>query len=446
MRSLAALALLVGTAAAGCGSHSDCASCTADSGCAWCPESQGGGCKSTFWNPLWCAAYRYGNPNECHQEVLPKGELDILRKYAKESYVTYCPASQIKTWDCYWCDELTGDTGETYTVTMAEERTGLSFDSQGFVAYTPTRIVIAFRGTEPLSLQNWVTNFNFIPSTIPWMNDDDIKTHVGFYQAYNQLRDDVLSGFDQARTACPTCIVHVVGHSLGGAQATVCVTDLVMSRSVTPDGVYTFGSPRVGNQKFVDWWVSKNINTVRYVDGNDLVPHVPPAELGFRHVTREAWERGAWVLGSWVPANEAIFCDGGEDPACSNSVPLITCGILDHLAYIGSTILDVCPQQGWNLAAGRAPADAGVKETKSPWASIWVKLIGGLVVLLGAGMGVAAFKTRRDPSVELDDEEVKAGDEVRMSGTMAQYETQEMNVSRLSTRQLTVDDGQVYDV
>ena len=55
--------------------------------------------------------------------------------------------------------------------------------------------------------------------------------------------------------------------------------------------LYTFGSPRVGNQAWTDY-----INTIlpqgwhqRVVHYNDVVPHLPMSEMGFNHCGDEVW-------------------------------------------------------------------------------------------------------------------------------------------------------------
>jgi hypothetical protein len=69
----------------------------------------------------------------------------------------------------------------------------------------------------------------------------------------------------------------VTGHSLGAAVATVAADALPAT-----GGVYTFGSPRVGdgdfaaafNRRFAD-------RSFRYVDDHDAVTRVPPESFGF---------------------------------------------------------------------------------------------------------------------------------------------------------------------
>lgn len=48
----------------------------------------------------------------------------------------------------------------------------------------------------------------------------------------------------------------------------------------TPRAVYTFGSPRVGNRRYV---ASNKVDHIRWVNNNDIVPRVPPTWLRYRH-------------------------------------------------------------------------------------------------------------------------------------------------------------------
>src|SRR2546425_7743365 len=66
------------------------------------------------------------------------------------------------------------------------------------------------------------------------------------------------------------------GHSLGAALAT-----LAASR-YRPTGVYTFGSPLVGDEAFTNTLAGVEIQ--RYVDCCDLVCQIPPEILGYRHI------------------------------------------------------------------------------------------------------------------------------------------------------------------
>jgi len=79
----------------------------------------------------------------------------------------------------------------------------------------------------------------------------------------------------------------VTGHSLGGALCTLLAADLGASvksgsRNFTVTAI-NFGSPRVGNRAFVAMYNDLVPDSVRVVNGDDLVPTLP-ALLGYRHV------------------------------------------------------------------------------------------------------------------------------------------------------------------
>jgi hypothetical protein len=52
-----------------------------------------------------------------------------------------------------------------------------------------------------------------------------------------------------------------------------------------PQAVYAYGSPRVGDAQFVERL--RAVPVFRLVHGNDIVPTLPPEQLGFRHAGEE---------------------------------------------------------------------------------------------------------------------------------------------------------------
>jgi pimeloyl-ACP methyl ester carboxylesterase len=82
------------------------------------------------------------------------------------------------------------------------------------------------------------------------------------------------------RRSEPKGEIVLTGHSLGGALAV-----LTYSRfSDENTSLYTIGCPRVGNGVFRErMQASPGKGHVRCVNFNDLVPHVPPEDLFYRH-------------------------------------------------------------------------------------------------------------------------------------------------------------------
>ena len=91
----------------------------------------------------------------------------------------------------------------------------------------------------------------------------------------------------------------------------------------------TFGSPRVGNDIFFEYFKTYGIYSKRITHHYDIVPHVPEEFLGYEHVNNEIW---------YDETNEHFsICDDymHEDPLCSNSCAPTKCtSTSDHLNYL----------------------------------------------------------------------------------------------------------------
>jgi hypothetical protein len=143
--------------------------------------------------------------------------------------------------------------------------------SQGFIAENETTVVVAFRGSEPEDPTDLFSDGEF-PFT-PWSAGG--KVHHGFADAFRLLWDEVSSDLPPGKRLLFT------GHSLGAALATLAST---LQR---PAGLYTFGSPRVGDADFVR--AADQVDHSRYVDCCDAVCLVPPESFGYRHCGRRAF-------------------------------------------------------------------------------------------------------------------------------------------------------------
>ena len=98
--------------------------------------------------------------------------------------------------------------------------------------------------------------------------------HQGFYYAFNSMLHDLkrfISGLQGVS------VVHCVGHSLGGAIATLAADWIKANSGVSAVRLYTFGSPRVGLESFAQKSTSRLIadNIYRVCHSTDPVPMVP---------------------------------------------------------------------------------------------------------------------------------------------------------------------------
>ena len=131
----------------------------------------------------------------------------------------------------------------------------------------PSFAVLVFRGTEQ-NVKDFVTDLGTLP--VPVIGGS-VLVHEGFLKGLDSVWQQISRKLDEI-----TSPLFYTGHSLGAALAT-----LAASRR-SPRAVYTFGSPRVGNDAFVS--VLQSVPVYRIVDGSDMIPTLPPEVMGYRHV------------------------------------------------------------------------------------------------------------------------------------------------------------------
>ncbi len=127
-------------------------------------------------------------------------------------------------------------------------------------------VLVVTRGTA--STPDWLTNINVAAQTGP----SGHLVHGGFNQTWKSFSQEVRA-FLRGRN--PTTI-HCVGHSLGGALATL-NADFFSQAKVGKVIAYTFGAPRVGMH-----WFAKSLtqrvrsdNVLRLAHPSDPVPMIP---------------------------------------------------------------------------------------------------------------------------------------------------------------------------
>ncbi|WP_416668559.1 lipase family protein [Egbenema bharatensis] len=180
-------------------------------------------------------------------------------------------------------------------------------DTQCAILPENTEITIVFRGSE--SSFDWDTNFasqqeraefdqKIIQGEIvdaadrekvypyPDGGSSGAMMHRGFVRAYFSVRDEI-HDYIKGRTIST---VITTGHSLGGALATLCAIDIQynFSEQIKTIESYTFGSPKVGNDKFRDSFNRRVPKSYRFVHGMDIVAELPRWwQGGYHHVDKE---------------------------------------------------------------------------------------------------------------------------------------------------------------
>jgi triacylglycerol lipase len=174
-------------------------------------------------------------------------------------------------------------------------------DTQGFIMGNQDVIILAFRGTT--NIQDWRTNLKIGQASVCVG-----KVHAGFWKALNVVWSEIIKTIHSFRDKEQP--IFVTGHSLGGALATLatakllglcepcnagCIADMALAterhctlqtrdalrltgdsnKSDCVKGLYTFGSPRVGDSKFTTWFDNQfKTSTFRFVNNCDIVTQV----------------------------------------------------------------------------------------------------------------------------------------------------------------------------
>lgn len=152
--------------------------------------------------------------------------------------------------------------------------------------HTHEAVVITFRGT--VSDADWDTNLDFFRSEASAICGKDCKIHGGFLDSWMGVSDLVIDNWQDLQDQYPGYITIVTGHSLGGALAHVCAAALKRTSPAADISLYTFASPRVGNQVFAKF-INKNFvrKNYRVTHLNDPIPRLPGRLLGFAHTSPE---------------------------------------------------------------------------------------------------------------------------------------------------------------
>ncbi|XP_047316511.1 triacylglycerol lipase OBL1-like [Impatiens glandulifera] len=181
--------------------------------------------------------------------------------------------------------------------------------THAFMMEDRDRVIVAFRGTQVFDPDTWEMDVD-----ISWFKFKGAGiTHMGFMRALGLVEtEDGIKGWPTTlqdetnprayyaiRDSLKILLVNnnkkfiVTGHSLGGALAVLFTAVLgfhaeneLLDRL---ESVYTFGQPRVGNEKFgmfmekITMRDDQTSKYIRFVYGSDIVPRLPPWGYSYKH-------------------------------------------------------------------------------------------------------------------------------------------------------------------
>lgn len=173
-------------------------------------------------------------------------------------------------------------------------------DAQYYCLVLKDSLVYAIRGTS--SLEDAITDVRFFQepfqdivyscssasignqdSQLIVLNRKSSRVHGGFLEQYNSIKFSIMSTIftHVLKGKTPKRIIFV-GHSLGGALATLAAAG---TKAIFPQlfvQCTTYGSPRVGNMAFSAYFNAVVDVSERFVNGSDKVTKNP--SIGYAHV------------------------------------------------------------------------------------------------------------------------------------------------------------------
>ena len=195
----------------------------------WCGSVGGGSCVSSF-TPLTSNAdsWRRSHILLTHWNDEAANMLEQLAM--KIAYVGDTGA--IEAWDCAAMETDSRAACEYFRLSSLPSHIRVVYDSGTNGRAVLLRdsgsdtTVIAFRGTEPTSMENWMTNIN-----IQFKTTNGRSIHAGFSAASAVLQPGILNYLQEHHG--PTSTLLITGHSLGAAMATLTAHELRLQGHVT---------------------------------------------------------------------------------------------------------------------------------------------------------------------------------------------------------------------
>ncbi|KAF2853221.1 alpha/beta-hydrolase [Plenodomus tracheiphilus IPT5] len=236
---------------------------------------------------LLCAVHSVTSaPVEIEKRAVSANVLDQLQFFAQYSAAAYCLGNNNSPNTKLSCPQGNcARVEQANTNTLTEFENSIRTDVTGFVATDTTNklIVLSFRGSR--SVRNWLNanlQFPVIPTTIC----STCSASTGFWTSWLEAQDNVLAAITRARTQYPDYKIVATGHSLGGALASL-AAGVLRQKGLTVD-LYTYGAPKIGLEGVSQFLTSTaKGQTFRVTHKADPVPKLPPALLGYRHISPE---------------------------------------------------------------------------------------------------------------------------------------------------------------
>jgi hypothetical protein len=157
--------------------------------------------------------------------------------------------------------------------------------AQGFSLVKDGSLVFVFRGTN--DLQDVLVDLDV--RRVPYLSEP-MLVHAGFLDQFNSLKLALVRTIEKYSGKVDKILC--IGHSLGGALATLASGHLgSVYNDKLPVSCHTFGSPRVGNLAYTEWFSKKVAFHARIINQEDPVSQMP-ISCRFQHCSEAVCVKG----------------------------------------------------------------------------------------------------------------------------------------------------------
>ena len=253
----------------------------------------------------------FGEPNDNETVVVPGKGANLRQLFGEHLLETQTPLHDIEffTDGGFSADSSNGDEINELGTTQASWAKRSNAETNG-----ADTVVVTFRGTEFSQLQDVFTNLAFFQRSLEdfGFSSEWGSAHRGFLGAAFSSGLDALRERLRALDGSGT-EVWITGHSLGAALATLFVADVLNmieneGLELNLKGLYTFGSPRVGNSRFVSTLQgalrSHGVESARFRNDRDTVTRIP--KWGYSHLDTLAFLKDDFGNGRWLEYDISI--------------------------------------------------------------------------------------------------------------------------------------------
>ncbi|KAH7417606.1 lipase [Cadophora sp. MPI-SDFR-AT-0126] len=246
--------------------------------------------------------------------ALSAGILTNMKYYVQHAAAAYCNAhassiSSKITCGNNACPAVAANSVKNYAC--------LGFDQsqvEGYVGIDSANkaIVISYKGSKTFA--------NFVADLlVPKGSCSDLisgcKAHQGFLYAWGDVKTNTMAAVKSAKAAYPSYSIILTGHSLGGAVATIAAAYL--RKAGYACDIYSYGSPRVGNEAFVNFVDGQAGVHYRVTHTDDPIPRYPGRILGFYHTSPEFWLSSGSATTTSYALSDIKVCTGTTNSNCN---------------------------------------------------------------------------------------------------------------------------------